>query len=658
MPRPSKLSLSTSIGTASSKDGHLSVLSPLRPRSPGTPKSPLSPRLGTRDAADDVAKAVEDNSTSQPQSTPPESSKEIDKPSTSTSLPSSQTLQSPKHTRGQSRAFFSNFKASKSSSRIQPSEASNKQMTESQPAAKHGRDKTIQVYPSGRTLSSTPDLLQSSLLAQSEDIPENGDDRQENTSESRPAGGSAGSDTLSSYPPAEAGPVRRMKPRFTHLLTRSRSTRVDDASAKGRYPASARLLRVEDSGRALTAPETGGLKTAPLHDRDRSFRDMMHSTIRNRSADRHQSADSEDESLASSKDNKKDINSSSSYRDGSGTSFLNNIKSSSSKAADGIGKAGKGIFIKLTRSGSSHEKEIVPDDNYVCTIINLPLIEQTRRTRISKRLEISRDKTEFWMPALPWRCIDYLNLKGTEEEGLYRIPGSGPRVRAYQRRFDSELDIDLFNEEDLYDINIIGSMFKAWLRELPDEIFPKATQAKIAEQCAGATKTPQMLKDELSRLPPYNYYLLFAITCHISLLHAHADQNKMDYRNLCICFQPCMKIDGFCFQFLVCDWKNCWQGCWTEKEALAEEYRLAELAKAPSSAGTATTSTDERSLSSSDSAKLPAQNASGKPRAEQQESSHGASETPQTPSKKSEHTRTNSRLPELSPVKPLSPIGI
>lgn len=182
-------------------------------------------------------------------------------------------------------------------------------------------------------------------------------------------------------------------------------------------------------------------------------------------------------------------------------------------------------------------------------------------------------------------------MKGTEEEGLYRVPGSGREVKHWQMRFDmgmleqpriedpaneycQERDINLFDEPDLYDINIIGSMFKAWLRDLPDEILPKSTQARIAEQCAGAKTTPQMLKDELSKLPPFNYYLLFAITCHISLLHSCSDSNKMDYRNLCICFQPCMKIEAFCFQFLVLDWRNCWQGCWTEKEYLNEELRV------------------------------------------------------------------------------------
>ena len=89
-----------------------------------------------------------------------------------------------------------------------------------------------------------------------------------------------------------------------------------------------------------------------------------------------------------------------------------------------------------------------------------------------------------------------------------------------------------------------------------------------------------MLKDELSKLPPFNYYLLFAITCHISLLHSCSEFNKMNYNNLCICFQPAIKIDAFCFQFLILDWRNCWQGCWTEKDFLAEEINFLNAVEA------------------------------------------------------------------------------
>lgn len=149
-------------------------------------------------------------------------------------------------------------------------------------------------------------------------------------------------------------------------------------------------------------------------------------------------------------------------------------------------------------------------------------------------------------------------------------------------------------------------MLKAWLRELPDELLPRAAQDRIARECAGSEEVPQQLVDELSNLSPFNYYLLFAITCHLSLLLAHSEKNKMDFRNLCICFQPCMKMDAFCFKFLVCDWRDCWKGCKTEAAYIEQEYMLFDQMP-PGSAGgqssTAVESHDERNVSSSDSSK-------------------------------------------------------
>jgi hypothetical protein len=78
-----------------------------------------------------------------------------------------------------------------------------------------------------------------------------------------------------------------------------------------------------------------------------------------------------------------------------------------------MGTARKGMFGKLGRTSSNHDREIqVPKEPYQFKIIHLPLVEQTRKTRISNRLEDSKDKTEFWMPALPWRCIEYVMVLG------------------------------------------------------------------------------------------------------------------------------------------------------------------------------------------------------------------------------------------------------
>lgn len=235
-----------------------------------------------------------------------------------------------------------------------------------------------------------------------------------------------------------------------------------------------------------------------------------------------------------------------------------------------------------------------------------------------------------------------------------------------------ELDVDLFEQTDLYDINIIGSMLKAWLRELPDELFPKEAQERIARECAGAEKVPQMLVDELSNLPPFNYYLLFAITCHLSLLLAHSEKNKMDYRNLCICFQPCMKIDSFCFKFLVCDWRDCWKGCKNEAKYIEEEYALfnepppkAAIDKRLNGSSTSEQRTqEERSASSSGSNKNPNQGASDQkerlkkalPESESAETSSTVSTT-LTVSSEQTPPRKSGDLRPLSPIKPLSPLN-
>lgn len=174
--------------------------------------------------------------------------------------------------------------------------------------------------------------------------------------------------------------------------------------------------------------------------------------------------------------------------------------------------------------------------------------------------------------------LSYLNLN-SESEGLYRVPGSGPQVKHWQRRFDTELDVDLLDEQNLYDPNTIGSMLKSWLRELPTEVMPKSLQLDLAAELAAdnpdfqrmGQRAPQKLRDALSNLPPFNYYLLFAITCHLSLLLSHTEKNKMDLNNLSICIGPCLELERWLFNYLVGDWRNCWQGCFTEKHYLEAE---------------------------------------------------------------------------------------
>lgn len=450
---------------------------------------------------------------------------------------------------------------------------------------------------------------------------------------------------------AQADPAKTKgtKGKKQGTLFRSKSIKGDEGSRNKLNKAPSAQLSPDPGATWTTNGEATPLKNAPTDKGKTWSNKSSFGKLRTHSADRHDTSQlahrEHDNGTAGPRRDKSEQGSlqSSSYNDNRGASLMSSLGFGARKMGDKMDSARKGIFGKLGRSHSNHESPThVSNEPYVYKVIHTPLVEQTRLTRISSRLEQSRDKTEFWMPALPWRCIDYLNMRGCEEEGLYRVPGSAQQVRYYERKFDQgecedscvktmrlqciDRDIDLISDDNLNDPNVIGSLFKNWLRQLPDEIFPKAIQHRIQQECQGAKTTPQMLKDELSKLPPFNYYLLFAITCHISLLHSCSEFNKMNYNNLCICFQPAIKIDAFCFQFLILDWRNCWQGCWTEKEYLAEELDYLRTLESESSSSERQQATASRNGHSQPSGRS--------------KSSHASPNIPQP--RKSTSTRSNS----------------
>ncbi|MCJ1474703.1 hypothetical protein MMC13_003363 [Lambiella insularis] len=487
---------------------------------------------------------------------------------TFTSLPPYPTSpqHTPRHAHNSSKSFFANMKASKSSVKIQSPESTIRKVSNdseddemvrklkstSSLGRKPAVDLDVPALPlsgaNGQPSSSITQISQPSLVAIDDHaVPYNSD-----ASSPRPP--VAGPAVSSKTPIFNGADVQDGKKKdssmLSNLMKRNHSNRNEEVGHASRPPTS-----TTPSGTELNdltpVPRNRPTHRNPSPHSDPGVSDGFGNT--------------ESRALGPQLNNQRSQN----FREG-GSNLFNRAK----KAAGGIGKAGNRLF-KNKEPDPEPERPAEPPVNYHCTVITQDLVRQTRITRIARRLEDSKDKTEFWMPALPWRCIDYLNFKGCEVEGLYRVPGSEVQVRFWKWKFDTEHDVNLLEEEELYDVNIIGSLFKAWLRGLPDELLPKATQDKLTEYEGDSLAAPQALRDELSLLPPWNYYLLFAITCHLSLLHAYVETNKMTYQNLFICFAPALKMNGDCFRWLVTDWRNCWgQGCWTEKDSLEEEYRI------------------------------------------------------------------------------------
>lgn len=178
---------------------------------------------------------------------------------------------------------------------------------------------------------------------------------------------------------------------FQNMLSRSRSTKQDGSGSK--QPSKTKTSNKERiinsrSRERREATTQEAPQTAPLSP-DRGFRDAVEtSQMRNRSADRPTNASAEQDDRT--------------HSSGRLQAFVSN---SSRAAGDFSTKIGKGIAKISNRNVHANEREDPPSD-YVFRIINLPLVDQVRETRLRRSLAESKDKTEFWLPALPYRCIE------------------------------------------------------------------------------------------------------------------------------------------------------------------------------------------------------------------------------------------------------------
>lgn len=310
-------------------------------------------------------------------------------------FPSSPSRPSPKHGRDPSKSFFSNLMASKSSHKLDATNQGNEKEIGRSVAKSRASSKDRTLYAL-RGKGSTPDLPR---------MPQN--EKQFDAVQLQVTGSEVVSDS------ASAAPSKKGKSRLGGILHRTKSIKMEDGDRmrfRTRRPSQLNLEPMPTHQMTAEPQYAESMKTAPLRSdhREKAFTENAGSFYRNRSAD-NRSAErrpATNESAIRSDKGGPPIPSSHSFRDGTTLQILSKVHQTGLGVGDRLGKAGKGFFGKITRSDSSNARELVPDEIYICNVINLPLIKQTRTTRIARRLELSKDKTEFWMPALPWRCIE------------------------------------------------------------------------------------------------------------------------------------------------------------------------------------------------------------------------------------------------------------
>eukprot|EP01130_Rhizamoeba_saxonica_P014342 TRINITY_DN6259_c0_g1_i6.p1 TRINITY_DN6259_c0_g1~~TRINITY_DN6259_c0_g1_i6.p1 ORF type:complete len:413 (-),score=97.97 TRINITY_DN6259_c0_g1_i6:324-1562(-) len=82
----------------------------------------------------------------------------------------------------------------------------------------------------------------------------------------------------------------------------------------------------------------------------------------------------------------------------------------------------------------------------------------------------SREGTD--VPSILSKCIEFLRrVNAKDEEGIFRISGGKDLVDEYKARIDKDLSVDFSDLPD-YEMHVIASIMKLWLRTLPDPLIP------------------------------------------------------------------------------------------------------------------------------------------------------------------------------------------
>ncbi|GAA5838790.1 hypothetical protein JCM9279_003863 [Rhodotorula babjevae] len=192
----------------------------------------------------------------------------------------------------------------------------------------------------------------------------------------------------------------------------------------------------------------------------------------------------------------------------------------------------------------------------------------------------------YWLPGAAFRLLEYLELWGPREEGVYRVPGRSHMVAQLRCMYDAgvgqELDLREIGPADL-DPHAVASAWKGWLREVPDPLLSQQLEPSIdalttaalghpassTHFLSGATALPsrgnspaaspnpaaahvppdyvaQLRTLFTSALPAEHFYLLRAIAFHLARLAAHEHTNKMSLNNLRLILSPTLRLSpGF-----------------------------------------------------------------------------------------------------------------
>ncbi|XP_041837164.1 unconventional myosin-IXAa isoform X3 [Melanotaenia boesemani] len=155
-------------------------------------------------------------------------------------------------------------------------------------------------------------------------------------------------------------------------------------------------------------------------------------------------------------------------------------------------------------------------------------------------VDVSRlTNDERTVPLVVEKLINYIEMHGLYTEGIYRKSGSTNKIKELKLGLDT--DVDNMNLDD-YNIHVIASVFKQWLRDLPNplmtfELYEEFIRAMGLQDKKEMIRGVYSVIDQLSRT---HLNTLERLVFHLVRIALQEETNRMSANALAIVFAPCI----------------------------------------------------------------------------------------------------------------------
>ncbi|KAJ4289014.1 Rho-type gtpase-activating protein [Kalmusia sp. IMI 367209] len=148
------------------------------------------------------------------------------------------------------------------------------------------------------------------------------------------------------------------------------------------------------------------------------------------------------------------------------------------------------------------------------------------------------DYEKRMIPAIVSRCIEEVEARGMDVEGIYRKSGGTSQVNQVKSGFEGNDEFDI-SDPDL-DIHAVTSTLKNYFRRLPVPLITFSVYDQFLE--AGAIENPEQkvraLHAAIREIPRAHHDTLQFLIFHLSRIIQHANDNLMTPLNLAVVFAP------------------------------------------------------------------------------------------------------------------------